>query len=224
MQPPLLASAPDLPSLEPGLTLLDTAGRAAGPLHSLVVDHVLHDEASALWVDARGNATTGPLAAVAPSHRALDRIRIARAFTAFQHVGIVEDLHAHITDATALLVIPAVDWFYTGDDLRRGEGEAMLRHVLSAVRELASTSDLPILLTRHEATGVGAGVAEAVDERVTCTRTRFGPRFSGSDFETLVFECAGGVQTTLAFWRRVLETRHPRHARPRSEVTSLGAD
>lgn len=224
MQPDALASAPAFPSLEPGLTLLVTDGRPAGPLHSLVVDHVLLDGASALWVDARGNATTGPLADVAPSPRVLDRVRIARAFTAFQHYGIVEDLPGRVTADTALLVLPAVDWFYAGDDLRRGEGEAMLRGVLATIRELARARDLPVLLTRHEATGVGACVADYVDDRLTCTRTRFGPRFSGTDVETLLYERPGGVQTTLAFWRRLLERRHPKHARSRPEVASVGAD
>lgn len=224
MQTDGFASAPALPSLAPGLTLLATDGRAAGPLHSLVVDHVLLDEADALWVDARGNATTGPLVDVAPSRRALERVRIVRAFTAFQHSGTVADLPGHVTEDTALLVLPAVDWFYAGDDLRRGEGETMLRHALATVRELADNHELPVLLTRHETRGVGACVPEYVDERLTCTHTRFGPRFSGSDFETLVFECPGGVQTTLAFWRRLLARRHPQHAPARPEVASVGTD
>lgn len=224
MQTPSLESAPALPSLEPGLTLLATDGRAAGPLHSLVVDHVLLEGATALWVDARGNATTGPLADVAPSRRCLDRVRIARAFTAFQHYAIVAALPDRVTDDTALLVLPAVDWFYGGDDLCRGEGEAMLDHALETVRDLARAHDLPVLLTRHEAAGVGACVEPYVDERLTCTRTRFGPRFSGSDVETLVFQRPGGVQTTLAFWRRLLETRHPRHASASPEVATVGAD
>jgi hypothetical protein len=41
-----------------------------------------------------------------------------------------------------------------------------------------------------------------------CEQTRFGPRFIGDEFETLVYPIENGtVQTRLAFWQRVLQTR-----------------
>jgi hypothetical protein len=52
-----------------------------------------------------------------------------------------------------------------------------------------------------------------------------GPRFAGDEFETLVYPLDGGlVQTTLAFWKRVLVERHPSlaDAPATSEVTASG--
>ena len=117
---------PQLPQLEPGLTLLDGPERATGPLQSLVLDHVLLAEGEARWVDARGHAATTTLARIAPSRRTLDRIQVARAFTAFQHYSLVETLVETVTPETALVVAPAVNWFYATDDLKAGEGAEML--------------------------------------------------------------------------------------------------
>lgn len=203
-----IADVPTFPELDPGLTLLETDGRAAGALQSLALDHLLLDDGGAVWVDANGNAATTSLAKVAPSRRVLDRIRVARAFTAFQHYGLLEDVEDPMTPATSLLVAPAVDWFYGTDDLRDGEGEAMLAGALDRLETVATRHDVPVLVSRTGAGGLGERVAARCDRTLECVHTEFGPRFSGEAFETLVFECPGGVQTTLAFWRRVLERRH----------------
>lgn len=217
---------PALPTLDPGVTLLTTDGRSTGALQSLVLDRVLLEDGTALWVDADGHASTASLATVAPSRRTLDRIRVARAFTAFQHYSLLESLEtalAAVGDAGELVVAPSVERFYADDDLRGGEGEAMLTRGLESLSALAADHDVPVLVSRGDAGGSGAGgpgdgasgeggladvVAAHSDAVLECTRTPFGPRFVGEDVETLVYECRGGVQTTLAFWQRVLRRRH----------------
>lgn len=230
---------PTLPTLDPGVTLLTTDGRSTGALQSLVLDRVLLEDGTALWVDADGHASTASLATVAPSRRTLDRIRVARAFTAFQHYSLLEALEdefAAVGDAVELVVAPSVEWFYANDDLRTGEGEVMLTRGLESLSALAAAHDVPVLLSRSDRGGSGDGgpgdgslddgglgdvVAAHSDAVLECTRTQFGPRFAGEDFETLVYECRGGVQTTLAFWQRVLERRHAAVTDARAET---GAD
>ena len=203
-----LADEPTFPDLDPGLTLLETDGQAAGALQSLALDHVLLGDAEAVWVDAENNAATTSLSKVAPSPRVLDRIRVARAFTAFQHYSLLEDVEGPMTPATGLLVAPAVDWFYGADDLRAGEGETMLAGALDRLETVAARRDVPVLVSKTGRAGLGGAVAGRCDRTLECVHTRFGPRFTGEAFETLVYERPGGVQTTLAFWRRVLERRH----------------
>ena len=219
-----IEAAPEFPALDPGLTLLKTDDRAAEALHSLVLDHLLLNETEAVWVDARNNATTQPLAKLAPSMQLLDRVNVARAFTAFQHFGIIDDLPPAISDDVSLLVLPAIDWFYAGDDLHSGEGEKMLTAILERVQCLAEQRELPVLITRHEQTGVSCHVTEYTDAQLECTLTQFGPRFTGTDFETLLFECPGGVQTTLAFWRRILQHRHESSLETPMEGIAVGSD
>lgn len=215
----------EFPSLPAGVTLLAMEDRATGALQSLVLDHLLLEDGTAVWVDARNNAATTTLARIAPSRRLLDRIQVARGFTPYQHYAIVEDLDEALTTDTSLLVLPEIDWFYTGDEVRDREGEAMLTEILDQLGGVAADNDLAVVVTRQQETGLGSQVETAVDERIDCTTTSFGPRFSGSDFETLVYDCGTTVQTTLAFWRRVLEARHPETlADQTTGVTAIGSN
>jgi len=81
------------PDLDDGITLLDIeGGRGVTALQAFVLDHVLMTDGPTFWVDAHGYATTTTLARLAPSQRLLDRIHVARGFTAYQHFGAVADL------------------------------------------------------------------------------------------------------------------------------------
>ena len=200
---------PELPSLDSGVTLLTTDERTTGPLHSLVLDRLLLDQGSAVWVDARGHGTTRSLTQITPSMRVLDRIHIARAFTPWQHLSLVRDLAGELTDETSIAVLPAVDWFYRSEDLPRGADERMLSAAAERIEALAETFENPILVTLHADDAFSAPIREIADRTVRCERTQFGPRFMGEEYETLVYPLENGtVQTTLAYWKRVLADRH----------------
>lgn len=201
---------PELPALEPGIRLLEIEQGTTGPLHTLVVDHVSLNSGPAYWVDTYGHATTQPLAQLAPDRRLLERIQVARGFTPFQHYALVETITEEISDETSLLVFPALDGMYRDDSLRAEEGTAMLVRILAQLAGLAREHDLPVLVTRSRDDGFTAPIEKAAVETVECERTRLGPRFVAESFETLVYPIGHGqVQTTLAFWERILTARQP---------------
>lgn len=204
---------PELPSLESGTYLLETDGEARGPLHALVVDRVLTARGTAYWVDAHGHATTQPLARLAPSSRVLDRIRVARGFTPYQHCAILETLAERVDEDAALIVAPAFDGPYR-DEGARDERTALLTRALALLARCGREHDVPVLLTRVRDDGFSAPVANAASEVVRCEETRQGPRFVADSFETLVYPASDGhVQTTLSFWTRILEARRPLYER-----------
>lgn len=201
---------PELPALDSGIHLLDTDGRATGPLHALVVDHVSLNPGSAYWVDTHGHATTQPLARLAPDRRLLDRIQVARGFTPFQHYALVETLTETVNAETSLVVLPALDGLYRDDTLRDEERRTMLIRVLASLAGVAREYDLPVLVTRTRDDALSAPIEPAATETIQCERTRLGPRFVAESFETLVYPVGRGqVQTTLAFWERILSARQP---------------
>ncbi|WP_255171204.1 hypothetical protein [Natrononativus amylolyticus] len=203
-------TVPELPSLEPGITLLETGDNPRGPLHTLVVDHVLTTRGRAVWVDTHGHATTQPLARLAPTPRVLDRIHVARGFTQYQHVAIVDALATHLDDDTEVIVVPAVDALYRADECYRGEGTELLLQTLATLARYSREHDVPVLVTRTRADAFSEPVAAAAGETIHCEHTREGPRFVADGFETLVYPTSHGhVQTTLAFWQRILEARRP---------------
>lgn len=209
--------SPELPTLDPGVTLLNSDERMTGALQSLVLDHVLIESGTATWVDTRGNGTTQPMAQLAPDMRVLERINIARAFTPWQHQSLLHDLPDEITDETVIVVLPALDAFYRTDDLNRQEQERMFEEAVTIADEIATERDVLVLITRQQADALTDPLESVVNEVIACEMTAFGPRFAGDEFETLVYPLDDGfVQTTIAFWNRVIVDRYP-------AVTELGS-
>lgn len=198
---------PTLPALEPGVTRIETDDRATGALPSLVLDHALLHEGPVWWVDSGGHARTDRLARLAPSERALERIRVARAFTPYQHSALVEQLTERATGNAALVVCPSVDGQYRHGDAPRGGPRRMVASAADRLERVAADTDTPVLLTCEADDALSAPVADATDRTVGVESTPHGPRFVGEETETLVYRDATGVQTTLAFWARVLTRR-----------------
>jgi len=226
-----------LPSLGDGITLLDVEGGRGVPiLQSLVLDHLLLHDGPAFWIDANGHATTTTLAQIAPSQRLLNRIHVARGFTAYQHYGAVCDLRTAVnksiqmstTDARAagrgepsrdedtsphtpaLIVAPAVDAQYRADDtLGETHAKTLQARALARLATYAEGYDIPVLVTRNERNEFTESIATVADHHLECEQTRMGPRVVGEDFETLVYPVDDGAyyQTTFAYWRQLLAAR-----------------
>ncbi|MDB9253928.1 hypothetical protein [Halorubrum ezzemoulense] len=226
-----------LPSLDDGITLLDVEGGRGVPiLQSLVLDQLLVHDGPAFWVDANGHATTTTLAQITPSQRLLDRIHVARGFTAYQHYGAVDNLpttvnqsiqkstavtstsgrqsSAHSEDSSphtpSLIVAPAVDIQYRSDDtLSEQHAEILQARTLARLATYADSYDVPVLVTRSTIDEFTAPVATAANHHLECKQTRVGPRLVGDEFQTLVYPVDDGAyyQTTFAYWRQLLATR-----------------
>ena len=226
-----------LPSLNDGITLLDVDGSRGVPiLQSLVLDHLLLHDGPAFWVDANGHATTTTLAQIAPSQRLLNRIHVARGFTAYQHYGAVCDLptavnrsiqetssevglqgrqpSSHSDDTSpqppSLIVAPAVDAQYRADDtLGEAHTETLQARTLARLAAYTDGYDIPVLVTRSKRDAFTVPIETAADHHLECEQTRVGPRIVGDDFETLVYPVDDGAyyQTTFAYWRQLLDAR-----------------
>lgn len=226
-----------LPQLNDGITLLDVEGGRGVPiLQSLVLDHLLLHDGPAFWVNANGHATTTTLAQIAPSQRLLNRIHVARGFTAYQHYGAVCDLPAAVNKSIqtstadaraagrgepsrdedtsshtpALIVAPAVDAQYRADDtLGKTHAKTLQIRTLARLATYAEGYDIPVLVTRNERNEFTEPIATVADHHLECEQTRMGPRVVGEDFETLVYPVDDGAyyQTTFAYWRQLLAAR-----------------
>jgi len=221
-----------LPSLEDGITLLDiTGGRGVEVLQALVLDHLLLHDRPAFWVDANGYATTTSMARLAPSQRLLDRVHVARGFTAYQHYGAICDLPGAVnrsvrqttTEADgrvqssydessslpSLIVVPAIDAQYRDEEtLSRNQADTLQARTLARLVTYADRCEIPVLLTRTTTDAFTVPIETVADHYLECEQTRMGPRFVGDEFETYVYPVDGGYsQTTFAYWRHVLEAR-----------------
>jgi hypothetical protein len=221
------ASPADLPDLTPNVTLLHAETVVGPPLHALTIDEILlsgaSGESTATWVDTGRHAQTTSLHDLAPSPRVLDRIQVARGFTAYQHHALVRQAITDLDPTTVLLVVPAIDAPYRESDLPTERAQALLLSVLAALAQVPRQYNIPVLVTTTGSDRLADPVAELATDSLTYRETRCGPRFEGAGHETLVYDVGDGwVQTTLAYWQQVLETRRPLYANTDSDVSPAG--
>lgn len=169
---------PLLPKLDTGVTLLDIDGDRGVPiLQSLVLDRLLMHDGPAFWVDAQGHATTAGLAQLAPSPRLLDRIHVARGFTAYQHYSAVQDLQSAVSEQiqTGATRTP----FANDDRPERTTQEAETAHSLTPSLVIAPAIDA---MYRAEDT-LSDEQASTLQARCLATLTRYA---DGYDVPVLV--------------------------------------
>jgi hypothetical protein len=87
-----------------------------------------------------------------PVRDALGRVRLARAFTAYQMVSLVEqwadDLVAH-EPVPSLLVVSDPGVLFDAEEVLPDERDALLRHIATLLRRLVRATHRPLLLTQE---------------------------------------------------------------------------
>lgn len=191
-----------MPALPDGVTwLVDADDRSTAP-HQLVLGQLAADRGQVLWIDARDTASTYALYPLASSSRRLEPIRIARAWTAYQHHTLVRRAVDRASTRTRLLVLPHFCSLYRDDDLDPAVAGRLLAASLHTLSALAGALDLPVLLT---APAAERNVLEPVaDHELRCERTDHGYAFAGEAFRTTVYHERGWWQTTIPYWVELL--------------------
>ncbi|WP_115862965.1 hypothetical protein [Halorussus litoreus] len=209
-----------VPRLDSGLTVLDRPRRRSPALHQLVLAELAEREGRTFWVDARNEASTYALYELAPSRARLSGVRVARAFTAYQHHSLVRRAVREAADP-ALVVAPCLPSLYRDDDVPDREAADLFESSLTILREFGRATDAPVLVTAESAdsavTSTGASTSagadcdsdgdtfatllgEYADGHIECTRTEAGLKYATEDFETTVYLDDGYWQTTIPYW------------------------
>jgi hypothetical protein len=185
-----------LPTLDSGVTYLDTDDPSA--LYRVVARHLEEHRGPAYWVDACNRAVPATLHD-ALSGQARRSLRVARAFTGYQHHELVRDLPARVRPNTSLVVAPAVGALYADDDVPDYEADAMCASTLELLDAVATAVDTPVLVTAS--TGTYADEVRATaDHTLDAMATNAGLRFEGAGFRTDVYVDRWGFQTTIPYW------------------------
>jgi hypothetical protein len=203
----------DLPELAPGVTLVDVDDElGVTPVQALLLDRVLGADGPAFWVDGANRANTTRLRELAPADRVLDRIEVARGFTAHQHTSLLDRLAGRLAarESPSVVVATGLDGMYRAADVDADTAERLFVRAIASVARVARVHDVPVLVTRCRDDEFSKPLRRAAATHLTCRKTPFGPRFedAAGDTETLVYHTDDGwLQTTLAYWQEVLEHR-----------------
>jgi hypothetical protein len=137
---------------------------------------------------------------MAPSDRWLSGLRIARAFTAYQHFSLVKRVIRRVSTRTGMLLLPNLPGLYRDDDDPEHETAAMLGTVVQGLDAVAEGNDLPVLVSVSHRDDHGEAVLDAADQVIGCEDTRLGHRFTGDGGETTAYWDEGYWQTTIPYW------------------------
>jgi hypothetical protein len=198
----MLARPETTPDLEPGLNLLWAPPRSTA-LHHVALSALHEVDGLGIWIDARDTASTSVLHDLA-TPLTLDRLRIARSWTAYQHHELVRQLPGVIDAKTDLLVLPAVASLYEDDDVPSPEDRQYLSSTLAILEELAKALDLSILMSTPVSGEFPSLVQDHADYEIEFEPTPLGYRFEAEDFETTVYWGDGWWQTTIPYWVELL--------------------
>lgn len=207
----------DLPDLAPGVTLVDVDDDlGVTPVQALLLDRVLSSDGPAFWVDGANSANTTRLRELAPADRVLNRVEVARGFTAHQHTALLDRLAGRLAsrESPSVVVATGLDKMYRAADVDSELAEQMFIRAIASVARVARVHDVPVVVTRCREDGFSRPLRRAAMTHLQCRGTTFGPRFedAAGDTETLVYHTEDGwMQTTLAYWREVLEHRARMH-------------
>lgn len=205
--------AVDLPRVDAGITVVRPPVRRRGAIHQLVISERIHRDGSAYWVDAGNAASSYSLYEVAPSAHLVDSINVARAFTAFQHLSLVQSLPAEIALQTELVVVPNIDILYEECDLPIGERLEMVESALAILEAVAESAGAAVICSVRGEGEVAEAVCSAADHQLEVEATGLGLSFTGDEFETHGYWCDGLWQTTIPYWVDIFgsveETRMP---------------
>jgi len=203
----------DLPDLAPGVTLVDVdEDLGVTPVQALLLDRVLGGDGPAFWVDGANRANTSRLRELAPADRVLDRIEVARGFTAHQHTSLLDRLAGRLSarGSPSVVVATGLDGMYRAADVDADTAKQLFIRAIASIARIARIHDTPVLVTRCREDAFSKPLSRAAKTHLQCEKTAFGPRFedAAGDTETLVYHTDDGLlQTTLAYWQEVLEHR-----------------
>lgn len=203
----------DLPDFAPGVTLVDVDDElGVTPVQALLLDRVLGTDGPAFWVDGANRANTSRLRELAPADRVLDRIEVARGFTAHQHTSLLDRLSGRLSarESPSVVVATGLDGMYRATDIDDDTAGQLFIRAIASVARVARVHDTPVLVTRCRDDEFSMPLRRAAKAHLQCRKTPFGPRFEDADGDTgtLVYHADDGwLQTTLAYWREVLEHR-----------------
>lgn len=190
------------PTLDPGVTFLDAAD-APTALYRIVGDHLGAESGPTYWVDARNAAVPASLREFLPES-AIRRLRVARAFTGYQHYELVRSLPATADRTTDLVVAPNVSALYEDGDVPPAEARTMFEATTALLDATSRALDVPVLVTAPGARRE-TQVRTAADRVVEAERTRAGLAVSGESFQPEVYWHEWGFQTTIPYWVDLLE-------------------
>lgn len=188
-----------VPGLKEGINLIDKPSGV--PVFQELLGHHLEPDSEALWIDTGNEASTYALAS--QDRSLMERVRIARAFTPFQHHTLSTSLGEYSGSETEVMVLPRVNQLYLESGLKEWERRELFQEAWSSVMRLQEEKSLKVMVSAVEDSETGSMVKADSDNRIEVGQTSQGRRYVSDSFRQLTYPGDGYIQTTVPMWRKV---------------------
>lgn len=189
------------PQLEVGVNLVEKPDKLP-VFQSLISEETEGGNTSAVWIDTKNEASTYALNNFG-GQKLLENVYIGRAFTAFQHHRLVQQLDDFIRENTRLLVLPNISHLYISGQVNDWEAEELFQETWEKVLEIQKKHDLKVLVSVPETdSGLNYAVIGDSDNKVQVENTEQGWKYNSNNFNQYGYREDDLVQTTMPYWQK----------------------
>lgn len=169
-------------------------------LHRILVREMDLHQGEAVWLDAHNISSTYKLSKESDCN-ILDRLRISRAFTPYQHYEGVRSLEDHVTDSTNWLVVSGPAKLYLEGQINKWDAEELFTEAWNILLDLQKEYSLKVIVDDpKKVNSLTSQIKEDSDNFIEFNRDGKYTKRSSKDFETFLYRKNGFVQTTIPFW------------------------
>lgn len=190
------------PSLKQGFNLVKT--EKSYPALQVLLSKELEDtDSNAVWIDSGNESSTYALSAASKKPGIMDKVKIGRAFTPFQHHSLIHELEKFIDQKTRVLVLPNPELLYTDGQINRFESLELFKEAWGKIVEIQEKQGLKVLVSQIGEISEHTTILENyADQHIKIENTDSGRKYDSEDFENLFYREKGLIQTTIPFWEK----------------------
>lgn len=189
------------PQLQPGINLLQKPEKLP-VFQSLVSNELEGRNTTAVWIDSKNESSTYALSSFG-SAAIMEKVRIGRAFTPFQHHRLIHQLDGFIQENTELLILPNIDFLYLDGQIKEWEAEELFQEAWEKILEIKKKYNLKVIVSLSaEDSGLSYAVIGDANNKIQVETTQQGWKYDSEDFEQYAYQDGQKIQTTVPYWLR----------------------
>lgn len=186
------------PEIATGINLVE-APKDLPVLQRIAAEAVKARGSEALWIDTGNESSTYELSRML-DEREMQRVRIGRAFTAFQHHSLVREAEKYLTPAVDTLILSNLPQMYM-EGLDQKEVEDLFLETWRSLKQLAEKNDLRIVVTARDRNPLKPFIRDNCGNELKVEKNSQGVVYDGPSDET-VYRGQGYYQTTVTAWEK----------------------
>lgn len=187
------------PQLQKGINTVQKPGKL--PVFQLfTASEIGGRNATAVWIDSKNESSTYALSN--HSTGLLEKVKIGRAFTPFQHHNLIHQLGRFIEEDTELLILPNIDYLYLDGQIKKWEAEELFQETWEKIMEIQEQHDLKVLVSHSQQPETSQIIGQNCGNTIKVDKTSQGLKHSSEKFDQMVYKNKDKLQTTMTYWNK----------------------